>query len=491
MSSGLYSHTTRGTGTVLTAAIYNADHVNHITNQNPTMTGGYADNVAQYQAVVDPGGIGSESLPTNLAGEIERLRFAIKRITGQAQWYAVHTANLANTLNGINPALIAIAAAAGIPLTLRYTDNDLVERSIIALETGDGSGDDLRIKVRGDGANGVSSLAFFIGTANEILRIPETRFRWSAGGYLTPSVGVPLITADAVAATSVWWEPFASNVIPVIKGGAYHMRQFAAMELVLNNPNHEANCLYDVFIDDNAGTLRIGTGPKWTNSGAGTGDRGTGAGTTQISRGADGIWSNAVSMTARNGATTYTIPAGGGTYVGTILIDAVGTVTCHRSWGSNRKWGIWNRWNRHPVVPKCGDSTASWAYGTNTIRASNGDANNRINVIQGLPEDIIEAEFSQKILYNDNPNNTLQMQVGIGINSTTVFSGRIYDLIIVYNVGTNSNHSGTPIAHAKHILGPVIGLTQIQALERTPQAGSSNDYFGTETNMLLTARCMA
>lgn len=87
MSAGQYSHTTRGTGTVLTAAIYNADHQNHITNLNPTMTGGYADSVSQYQLATDPGGVGTEILPANLAGEIERLRFAVRRIIGKSQWY--------------------------------------------------------------------------------------------------------------------------------------------------------------------------------------------------------------------------------------------------------------------------------------------------------------------------------------------------------------------------------------------------------------------
>lgn len=89
MSTGLYSHATRATGTTLTAAIYNGDHVNHITNQTPQMTGAYSDSAGQMQTVTDPGLVGTESLAGSLAGEIERLRFAIKRLTGAAQWYAV------------------------------------------------------------------------------------------------------------------------------------------------------------------------------------------------------------------------------------------------------------------------------------------------------------------------------------------------------------------------------------------------------------------
>lgn len=102
MSVGLYSHTTRGTGTTLTAAIYNSDHVNHITNQNPSMTGAHSDDVTQMRATSDPGGIGTEVLASSLAVELEQIRFAIKRIIAQAQWYAAPDA----TLGDLGSALI-------------------------------------------------------------------------------------------------------------------------------------------------------------------------------------------------------------------------------------------------------------------------------------------------------------------------------------------------------------------------------------------------
>jgi|SRR3990167_4119180 len=84
---GLYSHTTRTTGTTLTAAIYNADHQNHIDNQTPQMTDDYSANAAQMQSTADPYPAAAESLATTLAGELERVRYLIKQITGEAQWY--------------------------------------------------------------------------------------------------------------------------------------------------------------------------------------------------------------------------------------------------------------------------------------------------------------------------------------------------------------------------------------------------------------------
>lgn len=105
MSSGLYSHTTRGTGTVLTAAIYNSDHQNHITNQNPSMTGAHSDNVTQMQIKRDPGDLGSESLAPSLAGEIESLRFVLARLLGETHWYQPPDATIAALATGLFPSL--------------------------------------------------------------------------------------------------------------------------------------------------------------------------------------------------------------------------------------------------------------------------------------------------------------------------------------------------------------------------------------------------
>jgi len=480
MSVGLYSHTTRGTGTVLTASIYNGDHINHITNQNPVMSGAYSDSVGQFQSIVDPGGVGSEILAPNLAGEIERLRFSIKRITGQSQWYAVHTANLANTLNGVNPGLIAIAAALGIPLTLRITDNDVTERTIQAFESGSGAGTDFLLKIKGDAANGIDSMALFKG-ATELLRLPETRFRWEPMGYLTPTAGIPIIVADASGATSVLYEPFKGNVTAVVKGGIVHMREFSALTLDLNNPNHAANTLYDVFLDDDAGTLKLSTGTAWSNSGAGTSARGAGGSTTELTR-LQGWWVNANSMTVRNGAATRTLAAQAGIYLGTILIDAVGTVTCHRSIGQTRKWGVWNAYQRQNLYLKVTDPDDTWNYTTNAIRQSGGDSANTMIIFSGLAEEIHDIEFRQRIDSSANAASIAEGNVGIGINSVAAISGTRGVLRC-----RNDDIDHVTVA-ARHILVPTLGRTDINCLEISPQTGGNVNYRGQEQHMILSTK---
>lgn len=485
MSSGLYSHTTRAIGTVLTASIYNSDHVNHITNQNPTMTGAYSDNVGQFQSNVDPGGVGSESLAGNLAGELERLRFVIKRITGKAQWYVAPAANLDQTLNSVNAGLIAIAGAT--PLTLRRTENDTTERIVQEFGLGSGAGDKASIRVKGTGANNITELALFIGST-ELIRFP-TQLRMEAGGYMSTSNGTPILAGDVAAATSIFWQPFKSNVVPLKQaGGLIYMRTLSVLELQLNNPNHVANTLYDVFVDDETGTQRISTGPAWTNSGAGTSARGSGAGTTEIAF-SDGAWRNVVSMTARNGASTYTVAAGLGLYVGTILIDAsAGAISLHRTWGSSRRWPIWNYWNRQPLYLKAGDSTASWNYQTNTIRQSNNAAGNALVVLCGLAEEMIDLRFDQRVEYLPNSNSTVRSFNGVGWNSTTVMSGRRGAGGMAVSGGTASIPAPRMNLCAQFLQVPSLGRNDVNSLETADDINGTATWFGGEDDMVLSAR---
>lgn len=82
-----YSIQSRNDGDILDAAKYNADHQTHVDNAIPGSINDYANDVAQLRTAVDPGEVGAESLPTTLAGELERLRFAIREIKGTNHWY--------------------------------------------------------------------------------------------------------------------------------------------------------------------------------------------------------------------------------------------------------------------------------------------------------------------------------------------------------------------------------------------------------------------
>ncbi len=91
---GNYSVPTRAAGSILTATIYNSDHGLHVTYNTPGGCDDASASVAAMQATADPGEVGTESLPTDLLGELQRIRHVLKEISGKTQWYETPSTNL-------------------------------------------------------------------------------------------------------------------------------------------------------------------------------------------------------------------------------------------------------------------------------------------------------------------------------------------------------------------------------------------------------------
>ena len=307
------------------------------------------------------------------------------------------------------------------------------------------------------------------------------------GGYLTLTSATPIITGDVTAATAVYYTPFRGNQCPIYGGSSFSIFTFTEQTLTLVSA-HAASTIYDIFAFSNSGVFTIGTGPAWTNSGAGTGARGSGAATTQLTL-LNGIWVNAVSMTARNGNTTYTVDANQGTYLGSIFVDgSAGQVSCYRTWGSSRKWGVWNYYNRQPTYLLAGDSTATWNYNNATIRQSNGATTNSLTIFCGIAELATPISFSQRITMNTNAANAQPIYIGVGVNSTTAFSGQVGSLDLFNGSGTVL--ITTVVARANYILAPSLGINTINMLEQGTATGT-HTFQGTQSYMELTAQWLA
>ena len=82
------------------------------TNSTPQCLAGYSANIAQMQANTDPFPAASESLATATSGEIERLRFVIKKITGWSQWYKYTEAASLPTATQVPALGVNVAAGA-------------------------------------------------------------------------------------------------------------------------------------------------------------------------------------------------------------------------------------------------------------------------------------------------------------------------------------------------------------------------------------------
>ena len=292
-------------------------------------------------------------------------------------------------------------------------------------------------------------------------------------GRLTLTSDTPVIVADVASATAVYYTPYVGNLVPIYNGSSMVPTEFAELTLTLH-ANHAANTLYDVFAFSNSGVLTLVTGPAWSTSTAGSGARGTGASSTQLTR-IKGLWVNAVAMTTRNGSTTYNVGANLGTYVGTVWIDgSAGQISCHVSWGSSRKWGVWNAYNREIVSTQAGDGTANWNNASATVRVSNGTSTNNVSLVMGLPIDQVSITNTQRMTIAPDTLSSVEQAatVGIGINSTTAFSGT------QGVVSADSNAMGTVVAAvgatatATHAMQPAIGAHNIYSLEKGNSATS-------------------
>lgn len=209
----------------------------------------------------------------------------------------------------------------------------------------------------------------------------QSKDQWS--GRLTPTSGQPQANTSVSGATSIYFSPWNGNEVPLWDGAEMRVTQFAELTLTLNNPNHAANSLYPVFYFNNGTTRTIGTGPAWSTATA----RGTGAGTGELEV-VSGVKVNRYTMTVRNGASTYSVPARYATHIGDILISTtVGQV----NWTVTER-GIWNRFNPIPfglyTCPGYNDNSANTSYviSATTWTEANGGTGSRVKFILGEPQ---------------------------------------------------------------------------------------------------------
>ncbi len=299
-------------------------------------------------------------------------------------------------------------------------------------------------------------------------------------GYLTLVTGTPVITSDQTAKTSVFYTPDQGALLPIPDGTNFSVKEFSELTLSLVS-NHVANSIYDVFgfLDPSDGvTIRIGTGPAWTTVTAGSGARGTGAGTTELFR-LKGLLVNAVAATMRNGSTTYSVALKKAIYLGSIYMDGTnGQVSCHVSYGQSRKWAISNAYNRRRIYLKAGDGTASWNYTTATYRAADGSTANSLTAFSGLADEEFQFSRYQNV---GNSSANLYVAAGIGFNSTSATSGFASQLSIP---AASAGPMSIPVS--TYVAPPSLGINVITALEKSDATGTTT-WYGTEANMLLVA----
>ncbi len=206
-------------------------------------------------------------------------------------------------------------------------------------------------------------------------------------GRLTLESGVALSTTDQTAKTSLYFTPINGNKIGLYDGAAWAIYNFTERTLSLSGYTADKN--YDIWLYNNSGTLTLDS-TVWTNDTT----RAT-ALTTQ-----DGVL-------VKTGDTTRR-------YIGTIRITA-STGQCE---DSVSKRYVWNNLNRKKRPLKVTEGTNTWsANGGASWRYANNSDVNRVFVVCGLNEDIVEAVT---LFAGSGSSSAASMSIGLDNGTASV-----------------------------------------------------------------------
>jgi hypothetical protein len=203
---------------------------------------------------------------------------------------------------------------------------------------------------------------------------------------LTLETGVAVSTTDQTGKTTIYLTPYKGNRIRLYDGAEWVSHSLSA-DISIAVPA-TTNTMYDLFVYDNTGTLTL-EAVAWTND------------TTRATALAkqDGVY-------VKTGAT-------GRRYVGSFRTTGVSGQTED----SLQKRLVWNYYNRVARELRRFDSTDSWAYSTASYRQANNSTSNKVEVVIGAQEDVVDLSL---LSHTSSSGATLrEVQVAIGLDSTT------------------------------------------------------------------------
>jgi hypothetical protein len=155
-------------------------------------------------------------------------------------------------------------------------------------------------------------------------------------------------------------------------------------------------------------------------------------------------------------------------YLGTFRITAVAG-QCEDSKANRFLWNYYNRVSRKMVVI---ETATSWGYSTAAWRATNGNNSNRVNLVVGVSEDLVEGSVSG--IAQTVSGNFLLFGVGVGLDSTTVDSSDIGGTGFANNTSGLSEGDGF---NSQFSLYPGIGFHYLQWIEYA--GGDRDTWYGT------------
>lgn len=256
-------------------------------------------------------------------------------------------------------------------------------------------------------------------------------------GRLTLATLTPIMTTNQAAKTTIYYTPYNGNFIPIYNGTVFYNMPFVELSVATSDATKSpaaigASKVNDWFIWNDAGTIRLGHGPDWTN------DTTRSAGTALVL--VNGIYLNNASIT--NGPA-----ASRGTYVGTTRSNA----SSQLDWilggdandGSPASLFVWNMYNRCNVSCMIRDTRASHSWTTASYQGINGAVGMRVTVVQGLVEDSVSTSFT---MIATTTSNAVTSACGIGVDSVSTNSGSsgytFFSSVNTNIIASTANYSG-------------------------------------------------
>lgn len=258
--------------------------------------------------------------------------------------------------------------------------------------------------------------------------LPQTN-----GGRLTLTSGTPVTITNVTAAGTIYWEPYLSDTIALWNGSAYQLVSVGSNKSLALTAT--SGSMYDVFGYLSGGTLALES-LVWTN---------TTTRATAVVRDVTGVWTKSGDRTRR--------------WLGSFY--ATGS---NQTEDSTSRRCVFNAVNRVKRSMLAVDTTDSWVYNSATFRAFNNsatDGTGTVKCVAGIPEALLDAEAHGFALPG---TSSINMFVGIGIDSTTVNSANIKNAAS----GTDGNFTvsaANSSCIARYQGYPVAGLHQVYPLE--------------------------
>lgn len=280
-------------------------------------------------------------------------------------------------------------------------------------------------------------------------------------GRLTLDSTAPVMTTNRSNQATIYYAAYVGALVPIYDGtnfvmmGVGNFISCAVSDTTKNPSAIGASKCNDWFVWNDAGTIRLGHGPDWTN------DTTRSAGTALVR--ANGIWLNSVAIT--NGPAVSR-----GTYVGTTRSNASSQLDwiygAIAAGGSPAFFGVWNAYNRVNVSTVVGDTTTSWAYTAAGWRASDNSNNMRVSAVFGLAEEAVDAQFS---CASQGTAGATNAAVGVNIDATTSVPGGFW--------GFSQQAIAQLIGRVSPV--PQLGFHFWQAVEYT--SGATSTFYGQNT----------